>query len=104
VSATLSLSHLRSVHARVEAMLPRDIGNGFDVITSRAFASLADFTALTRAHLNERGVWMAMKAKSVQAEAIQLGADTSVFHVEPLVVPDLPEERCLVWLERKGSS
>jgi 16S rRNA (guanine527-N7)-methyltransferase len=98
-AATLGLSNLKGVHARVEAMLTSDIGAGFDVITSRAFASLTDFTALTKSHLHGHGVWMAMKAKTAQEESAQLGAKATVFHVEPLTVPGLAESRCLVWMK-----
>jgi 16S rRNA (guanine527-N7)-methyltransferase len=98
-AATLGLNNLKGVHARVEAMLTSDIGAGFDVITSRAFASLADFTALTKSHLQGHGVWMAMKAKTAQEESAQLDAKATVFHVEPLTVPGLAESRCLVWMK-----
>ncbi len=95
----LGLANLRGVHARVEAMLPTDRGAGFDVITSRAFATLADFVGLTKGLLvPDTGVWMAMKAKTAQAESADLPKGVSVFHVEQLNVPELNEERCLVWM------
>ena len=43
VAATLKLPNLRGVHARVET-LKAEQGSGFDVVCSRAFASLVDFT------------------------------------------------------------
>lgn len=98
VAASLDLKNLKGLHARVEAMLPADVQPGFDVITSRAFASLADFTSLTAKHLAEQGIWMAMKAKMTPQELTALPAGVRVFHVEPLTVPSLHEERCLVWL------
>jgi 16S rRNA (guanine527-N7)-methyltransferase len=45
---------------------------------------------------------MAMKGKNPEAEVAQLPAEVAVFHVEPLVVPGLAAERCLVWM-RKAS-
>jgi 16S rRNA (guanine527-N7)-methyltransferase len=102
VAASLGLKNLRGLHARVEAMQPADVQHGFDVITSRAFASLLDFTTLTQAHLSAGGGWMAMKAKTAEIESAQLSKDVAVFHVEPLNVPDLNEERCLVWLRLKA--
>ena len=73
----------------------------FDVITSRAFASLADFVSLTRGWLAPGGVWMAMKGRRPDDEIGALPADVEVFHVEPLTVPGLAAERCLVWMRAK---
>ena len=94
VAGALGLHNLQSAHARVEALaLP-----AFDLITSRAFASLADFTSLTRSLLAPGGVWMAMKGKNPDAELAQLPPGVAVFHVEQLQVPTLDAERCLVWM------
>jgi 16S rRNA (guanine527-N7)-methyltransferase len=70
-------------------------------VTSRAFASLVDFTALTRRHLNDAGFWMAMKGKSPADEVAQLPEEVDVFHVEQLAVPGLNADRCLVWMRPK---
>lgn len=94
VGAELKLPNLHAEHVRVEAMG----GRGFDVVTSRAFASLADFTRLTRDRLAAGGVWMAMKGKTPTEELAALPASTEVFHVERLTVPGLDAERCLVWM------
>ena len=90
----LALPNLHALHARVEA-LP---GLPFDVITSRAFASLPDFTRLTRPLLAPGGMWLAMKGRRPADELAALPADMDVFHVEPLTVPGLDAERCLVWM------
>ncbi len=94
VAGALGLSNLQSAHARVEALNTP----GFDLITSRAFASLVDFTALTQPLLSAAGVWMAMKGKSPEAELAELPPGVAVFHVEQLLVPTLDAERCLVWM------
>lgn len=94
VAAELRLPHLRGLHARVEALPPAQA----DVVTSRAFSSLVDFTRLTRQHLAPGGVWMAMKGKHPQDEIAALPPDIEVFHVEPLTVPGLDADRCLVWM------
>ncbi len=97
----LALPNLRGIHARVEQMLPTDVSGGFDVITSRAFATLSDFVGLTSSLLvPDGGVWMAMKAKTAEAESANLPQDVSVFHVEQLHVPSLQENRCIVWMRR----
>ena len=97
VAAELRLPKLRAEHARVE-----DLNSRHDIVTSRAFASLADFVALTRERLAPGGVWMAMKGKSPDEEQAVLPDDVEVFHVEPLQVPGLDAERCLVWMRLRG--
>ena len=93
VAATLKLPNLRGIHARVETLT-----GPFEVICCRAFASLPDFVNWSRGALAEQGVWMAMKAKHPQAEIDALPTDVQVFHVEPLAVPGLDVERCMVWM------
>lgn len=94
VGAELALRNLRAEHARVESLR----GKQFDLITSRAFASLTDFVRLTRHLLAPAGVWMAMKGKVPEPELAELPAGVEVFHVEPLTVPGLDAERCLIWM------
>lgn len=98
VAAELGLRNLGAEHARVEVLK----GAPFDVITSRAFASLVDFTRLSRALLAPHGVWMAMKGKTPEDELSALPEGIEVFHVEPLSVPGLNAERCLVWMRPKA--
>jgi 16S rRNA (guanine527-N7)-methyltransferase len=96
-AAELGLPNLHGVHGRVEA-------NGtfraptFDLITSRAFASILDFTTLTRQLLAPQGQWAAMKANLSVSERADVPGDVEMFHVEQLEVPELNENRCLVWL------
>lgn len=90
----LQLKNLQSVHARVEAMP----AGQFDVVCSRAFASLLDFASLTAAQLSAAGVWMAMKGQQPVAELQALPAGVDVFHVEQLQIPGLDAQRCLVWM------
>ncbi|WP_341922489.1 16S rRNA (guanine(527)-N(7))-methyltransferase RsmG [Polaromonas sp. YR568] len=92
----LRLPNLTGLHARVET-----ISQPFDVICSRAFASLADFTQWSAGALAPYGVWMAMKGKHPADEIAALPATVEVFHVEQLAVPGLAAERCLLWLRPK---
>ncbi|RZS54760.1 16S rRNA (guanine(527)-N(7))-methyltransferase RsmG [Sphaerotilus mobilis] len=94
VAAELRLPNLQARHARVEELKDPP----FDVITARAFASLADLVRLTRALLAPGACWMAMKGQHPQTEIDALPADVTVFHVEPLKVPQLDAERCLIWM------
>jgi len=96
VGAELRLPNLHSLHARVEDL---DAAKGvYDVITSRAFASLADFTAWSSGVLAAQGVWLALKGKPPTDEPAPLGVQ--MFHVEHLQVPGLEAQRCLVWMRR----
>ena len=97
VAASLKLPNLRGVHARVES-LRADAGQGYDVVCSRAFASLVDFTNWSRTALKPGAVWMAMKGKHPADELAALPSDVLVFHVEQLLVPGLDAERCIVWM------
>ena len=99
VAVSLKLPNLRGIHARVESLT-----EPYAVICSRAFASLPDFVTWSRSALAEGGVWMAMKGKHPQDEITALPADVHVFHVEPLAVPGLDVERCMVWLRPEVSS
>ena len=93
VAASLRLPNLHGLHARVESL-----SGPFDVICSRAFASLADFVNWSRAALGEGGCWLAMKGRHPGEEIAALPAGISVFHVEQLQVPDLHAERCVIWM------
>ena len=59
----------------------------FDVVTSRAFASLADFVGLTQGLATPGGVWLAMKGKLPLDEMAALPAGFQAFHVERLERP-----------------
>jgi 16S rRNA (guanine527-N7)-methyltransferase len=92
-AVALKLSNLRGVHARVESLTDQ-----YQVISSRAFASLADFTHWSARALAPQGVWLAMKGKYPTDELAALSSDVRVFHVEHLTVPGLDAERCLIWM------
>jgi len=94
VAVSLKLPNLRGVHARVESLT-----DPYQIICSRAFASLPDFVTWSRSALADGGVWMAMKGKHPQGEIDALPTDVQVFHVEPLKVPGLDVERCMVWIK-----
>ena len=93
VAATLRLPNLQGLHARVESLT-----QPFDVVCSRAFASLVDFVTWSRSALAPQGVWMAMKGKHPEQEMAVLPQDVHVFHVEQLQVPGLDADRCIVWM------
>lgn len=93
VAVSLKLPNLRGIHARVESLT-----EPYDVVSSRAFASLVDFTTWSRSALAQQGIWMGMKGKHPADEMAALPASVQVFHVEQLAVPRLDAERCIVWM------
>lgn len=95
----LKLPNLTGLHARVES-----ITQPFDVVCSRAFASLADFTQWSVGALAPHGVWMAMKGKHPADELAALPPGVALFHVEQLQVPGLAAERCMLWLRREAAA
>lgn len=95
VAAALKLPNLRGLHDRVERL-----AGPYDVVCSRAFASLVDFVSWSAGALGEGAVWMAMKGKHPADEMAALPPEVAVFHVEPLTVPGLDAERCIVWLKK----
>ena len=97
IAAALRLPNLRGIHARVEKLDQR-----WDIVSSRAFASLVDFTNWSRQALSPQGVWLAMKGKLPTDEMQALAAEVDVFHVEQLVVPGLVAERCIVWMRPRA--
>lgn len=96
VGVELGLRNLTATHQRVEEMTVPP----FHIVTSRAFASLLDFVSLTRERLAPGGLWSAMKAKLSDEERAAVPADVQMFHVEPITVPGLDAQRCVVWLRR----
>lgn len=95
---TLALSNFEPLEGRVEdlpATLP------FDTITSRAFASLADFFRLTRHLLSPDGQWLAMKGKLDADETAAIPADVEIVEVRRLNVPGLNEARHAVIAKKR---
>jgi 16S rRNA (guanine527-N7)-methyltransferase len=99
VAASLKLPNLKGVHSRVESL-----AGPFDVVCSRAFASLPDFVNWSSGALADAGVWMAMKGKLPTEEMLALPSFAQVFHVEHLQVPGLDAERCMIWMKKSPSS
>jgi len=98
VAAELELPNLRGLHARVESL-----AGSYEVISSRAFASLPDFFNGSAHLLAPGGVWLAMKGKVPTEELAVLPAGIAVFHVEQLTVPGLDAERCIVWARKEAA-
>ena len=97
---TLGLPNLRALHVRVEQQPPLEA----DIVVSRAFSSLLDFVNLAGRHVREGGRIAAMKGRVPEEEiaALQDQSAWKVERIEPLTVPELEAQRCLVWLVQQG--
>jgi 16S rRNA (guanine527-N7)-methyltransferase len=96
VAAELEIRNLRGLHARVESL-----SGSYELISSRAFASLPDFFNGSMHLLAPEGLWLAMKGKVPTEELAELPPKIDVFHVEQLTVPGLEGERCIVWARKR---
>jgi len=95
----LALTNVACIHARVETLQTE---SPFQLITARAFASLATLVSLTRHLLAPNGWWCAMKGTLPSAELDELQRstpDVRVAHTVRLNVPRLDAERHLVWMQ-----
>jgi len=101
MAGVLALPNLTAQHARIETLEPLQSV----IVTSRAFASLEDFAQLAGRHVREGGVLLAMKGRPPTEEinALQALTSWSAHTVQPLIVPELDSQRCLVWMQRKGT-
>jgi 16S rRNA (guanine527-N7)-methyltransferase len=93
VAAQLGLTNLKARHVRAQ-----DLSGRYDVITCRAFASLSDVVVWTEHLLRPGGSWVCLKGKTPDEEVAELPATVSVSAIDPVSVPGLDAERCLVWM------
>ena len=102
MAGVLALQNLSAQHARIETLEPLQS----TLVTSRAFASLRDFAQLAGPHVREGGYLVAMKGREPTEEltAVQAHTAWSAQAIEPLTVPELEGQRCLVWMQRKGNT
>lgn len=97
VAGELSLPNLEAIHGRVQTLKGPP---GHDLIVSRAFASLSNFTSWSRDALAPDGLWAAMKGKPPTDEERALPTQqVRVLDVESIKVPGLDADRCIVWME-----
>ncbi len=97
VKAELGLANV-SVHTgRVEQL---EVKQKFDVITSRAFAELADFVNWSGHLLEEGGQMIALKGQAPIDEIARLPAGWQMQRLEPISVPGMDAQRHLVFIKR----
>ncbi|MBI3230936.1 MAG: 16S rRNA (guanine(527)-N(7))-methyltransferase RsmG [Burkholderiales bacterium] len=101
VKAELGLANVSVQTGRVEQYQAPQL---FDVITSRAFAELADFVNWSGHLLAEGGQFIALKGVDPDTEKQKLPAQWQVAKVEALQVPQLDAARHLVFITRQINS
>ena len=94
----MGLNQVTVLDTRVEQWQP---DQPFDVIVSRAFATLNKMVTLSEHLLSANGVWQAMKGEYPEEECNALPDSVSVESIERLQVPGLNEERHLVTIRKK---
>lgn len=100
MAGKLDLPNLTAHHVRVEQVEPFNA----DVVISRAFSSLADFTDLAGRHAAADGCLLAMKGRQPDDEIAVMEASGKwrVDSVHMLSVPELDAQRCALRLSRQG--
>lgn len=94
--AELELANVEAVQSRTE-----QYAGSFDVVTSRAFATLADMVEWGAHLLAERGSFLAMKGMRPVEEMAVLPQGFKVKDIVSLQVPFLEEERHLICIVRQ---
>lgn len=94
VASELGLKNLTPVASRIEAH-----EGTYQVITSRAFASLVDFVTHSQSKLADNGIICAMKGVE-PVEEIQALQNEWQINTQVLTVPELHESRHLIYLQR----
>jgi len=92
----LGLTNVEFVQSRVEEYQPED---KFDVVLSRAFASLEDMLFWCKHLPNEEGHFLALKGQFPKQEILDLDKQFKFVETVELQVPNLEGERCLVKVE-----
>lgn len=94
VASELGLKNLTPVASRIEAH-----AGSYQVITSRAFASLVDFVNHSQSKLADNGIICAMKGVE-PIDEIQALQNEWQINTQVLTVPELYESRHLIYLQR----
>ena len=94
---TLKLKNVTPVQSRVEEHLP---GEPYDIVLSRAFASLKDMLHWCHHLVDSQGQFLALKGQFPQDELKEVSDHYHVIKTERLSVPNLMGERHLVWIKK----
>ena len=97
ISSELGLTNMQPIASRIEAHEA-----SYEVVTSRAFASLIDFVEVAQPRLADKGYLCAMKGKAPSDEELQALNDAWQIKTIPLNVPRLQDSRHLIELSYKN--
>ena len=97
--ADLKLKNVIAVQTRVENEDSINELGQFDVITSRAFASLTDFVDASKPYMHEQSIIASMKGLIPEEEVETLKSEFKI-DIVALKVPRLDEQRHLIFLKR----
>ena len=97
ISSELGLTNMHPIASRIEAHEA-----SYEVVTSRAFASLIDFVEVAQPRLAENGYLCAMKGKAPSNEELQALNDAWQIKTIALKVPRLQDSRHLIELSYKN--
>ena len=97
ISSKLGLSNMQPIASRIEAHEA-----SYEVVTSRAFASLIDFVEVAQPRLAGNGHLCAMKGKAPSDEELQALSDAWQIRTIALKVPRLQDSRHLIELSYKN--
>ncbi len=89
----LGLNNVTPVHSRVEDHKP---DQPYDIVLSRAFASLKDMLHWCEHLVDSSGVFVALKGQFPQSEIDEVSDHFRIESVKALLVPELEGERHLV--------
>lgn len=102
VKIELQLNNIEIITKRVQDYQPTEL---FEIIISRAFASITDFVKMTQHLLVKNGKILAMKGKVLETEIVEFNESNQhskfkILDIYKLEVPFLNEERHLVEIIR----
>lgn len=97
MASELGLTNVIPIASRIEAH-----SGSYEVITSRAFASLEDFVAAAKPYLKPNGHLCAMKGKAPSVEEMADLVNDWQVSCQPLFVPNLNDSRHLIELSPKN--
>ncbi|WP_198334061.1 16S rRNA (guanine(527)-N(7))-methyltransferase RsmG [Psychrobacter namhaensis] len=97
ISSELGLTNMQPIASRIEAHEA-----SYDVVTSRAFASLIDFVEVAQPRLADKGYLCAMKGKAPSDEELQALEGDWLIKTIKLTIPRLHDSRHLIELSAKN--
>ena len=103
VKISLNLNNLNVINNRVENYLPQEL---YNIIISRAFASLTDYVDLVKHMLAPTGVILAMKGKLPNEEILEFSSNKDKYgnfmisDAIKIIVPFLTDSRYLIKIEK----